>query len=569
MKERKSLDRLFQEKFKDFEMSPDEQVWKNIEAALHQKRKRRVVPIWWYQVAGVAALLLIGLFAWFNYMDTGSVTDPSTGVPAGPATVNRPGDGVQNGGSAATPSSEAASATKTGTGVPTVPATTTSGDGVATSGNEKLGIPLNETIRSANGPKGGSPQRVQGASGAVASGEASSPYKVNGSKSRKGTITSPTAAERQAESAVASSSKNIRTPGKKMDAIAAHNKTGNRSDRKTSASEPGLNGRNDGIADNSNTNKGVKSSEGVAAGNPQDKAPITPETRVSTDIKRDNILPKTDAIAASATVDSAKIAEDTKKLEELLQPKNEKEEAIAGTKVDRWQVTTNVAPVYLGSASKAGSAIDPQFASNGKSYNSSTSYGVGLNYAVSKRLTVRAGLNKLNLSYNTSDVMFFAAISPPTLDAINPNPIGSFIQVMNPAEAHEGLENFELSIRDENMGILRQEMGYYEVPLELSYKLLDRRFSISVIGGVSTLFLDQNSLSVQSPGMSARIGEANNLNQVHYSSNFGIGLRYRFLKSLELHCEPTLKYQINTFSGNDGNFRPYVVGVYSGLSFSF
>lgn len=566
MKERKSLDRLFQEKFKDFEVSPDEQVWKNIEAALHQKRKRRVIPIWWYQVAGVAALLLIGLFAWFNYMDTGSGRNPLPGVPAGPTVVNGQGEGVANGGSAVTPSSEAAPATKTGAGVPAVPAATTSSDGVATSRNEKHGIPLNETIRSVNGPKGDSPQRAQGTSDAVASGDASSPEKLNGSKSKKGTRTSPTAAERQAEPAVASSSKNTRTPEKKVDAIAAHNKTGNRSDRKTSANEPGLNGRNDGIADNS---KDVKSSEGLTTGNPQDKMPITPEKGGSIEIKRDNTLPKTDAIAASTPADSAKIAEDTKKLEELLQPKNEKEEAIAGTKVDRWQVTTNVAPVYLGSASKAGSAIDPQFASNGKSYNSSTSYGVGLNYAVSKRLTVRAGLNKLNLSYNTNDVMFFAAISPPTLDAINPNPIGSFIQVMNPAEAHEGLENFELSIRDENMGVLRQEMGYYEVPLELSYKLLDRRFSISVIGGVSTLFLDQNSLSVQSPGMSARIGEANNLNQVHYSSNFGIGLRYRFLKSLELHCEPTLKYQINTFSGNDGNFRPYVVGVYSGLSFSF
>lgn len=39
MKESKNLDRLFQEKFRDFEQVPPAAVWSNIEAELEAKKK--------------------------------------------------------------------------------------------------------------------------------------------------------------------------------------------------------------------------------------------------------------------------------------------------------------------------------------------------------------------------------------------------------------------------------------------------------------------------------------------------------------------------------------------------
>ena len=59
MSERKNIERLFQEKFKDFEVVPEPKVWQNIEAELKKKKKRRVIPIW-FRLSGVAAILLIG-----------------------------------------------------------------------------------------------------------------------------------------------------------------------------------------------------------------------------------------------------------------------------------------------------------------------------------------------------------------------------------------------------------------------------------------------------------------------------------------------------------------------------
>ncbi|UPT71984.1 MAG: hypothetical protein M0D53_06765 [Flavobacterium sp. JAD_PAG50586_2] len=59
MSERKNIDRLFQEKFKDFEVNPPEGTWANIEAKLDEKKKRRVIPFWW-KLSGVAAVFLVG-----------------------------------------------------------------------------------------------------------------------------------------------------------------------------------------------------------------------------------------------------------------------------------------------------------------------------------------------------------------------------------------------------------------------------------------------------------------------------------------------------------------------------
>ena len=58
MNERKNIDRLFQEKFKDFEDFPHANVWKNIEKQISKKKKRRIIPLL-LRLAGAAAILLL------------------------------------------------------------------------------------------------------------------------------------------------------------------------------------------------------------------------------------------------------------------------------------------------------------------------------------------------------------------------------------------------------------------------------------------------------------------------------------------------------------------------------
>ena len=68
--EDKKIDLLFQEKLKNLEATPNKKVWNSIASQL-KKKKRRILPIWWYS-GGVAAMLVLGflLFPFLNDSDT-------------------------------------------------------------------------------------------------------------------------------------------------------------------------------------------------------------------------------------------------------------------------------------------------------------------------------------------------------------------------------------------------------------------------------------------------------------------------------------------------------------------
>ena len=88
MGDKKHIDRIFQESFKDFEVVPDDAVWKNIKSKLDEKEDDdRLIPIWW-RYAGIAALLLlfltIGGLMFVKGSDTNSsiqVVDTENSIP--------------------------------------------------------------------------------------------------------------------------------------------------------------------------------------------------------------------------------------------------------------------------------------------------------------------------------------------------------------------------------------------------------------------------------------------------------------------------------------------------------
>jgi len=69
MTDKKNIERLFQEKFKDFEVNPTPEAWENIVSKLEKKEnKKRVFPFWFNaKAAGIAAALVLGFFGLNNY----------------------------------------------------------------------------------------------------------------------------------------------------------------------------------------------------------------------------------------------------------------------------------------------------------------------------------------------------------------------------------------------------------------------------------------------------------------------------------------------------------------------
>ena len=104
---------------------------------------------------------------------------------------------------------------------------------------------------------------------------------------------------------------------------------------------------------------------------------------------------------------------------------------------------------------------------------------------------------------------------------------------------------------------------------ELNYTLINKNFGISVIGGFSALLLGNNEVSIEAGDFNEVLGEANNLSSLSFTTNVGLGLNYSFSKKLMFNIEPMFKYQLNPYTDSSVNFKPYYLGIYSGLSFKF
>lgn len=250
-------------------------------------------------------------------------------------------------------------------------------------------------------------------------------------------------------------------------------------------------------------------------------------------------------------------------------------EAVAESGQNRWAVGPSIAPVYYNSFGD-GSPISPNFVANSKSGTMNLSYGLTVAYEVSKKLSLRSGVHKVDFGYNTNEVAFspsFSAVPASLIQTISYSENSKNVVVQSTADNRtpnvDPLANEVAAPSLQREGRMTQQFGYLEVPLEMQYNLVDRKWGVNVIGGVSSLFLVDNSISLDAEGAVTEIGEATNMNDVSFSTNVGLGVFYKLNSSLHVQVQPMFKYHMNTFSQTNGNFQPYSIGVYSGVQLRF
>lgn len=475
MNDKKNIDRLFQERFKDFEAEPKEQVWLNIQTALAEdKKERKIIPLW-IKISGVAAAFFLGIFT-LN-------------------TVYTTNDQVKN------------------------------------------GIVFDTEPTKIEEGKLTTPSEIKNKQKLVESAPNNQKTPTKNDKEVITLVSAKTFYEKKNKNNARLHFTKNNSPLKQATSIA------------TVKTDPLLIGTNTQQQSNFTEKLETKEAEKINLENNTEVGIVSNSTENTT------------------TKQPIIVADNSNELEELLKIKEGKTEKLAYTPKNKWQISPNIAPVYMNTNS-SGSSIDPQFSENKKTADNSLSVGIGINYAVTKKIALRTGINSFTMGYNTNNVVYYAGLKNNNLANINYTTPENAIEVQNKPNYTSQL-SFEKDIQKSNTGALNQKMGYYEVPLEISYTLLDKKFGISVIGGLSTLFLQENKISLVSSETNVHLGEANNLNSVHFSSNFGLGFRYKFMKSFQVNFEPMVKYQMNTFSNDVGNFKPYFVGLYSGISYRF
>ena len=115
-----------------------------------------------------------------------------------------------------------------------------------------------------------------------------------------------------------------------------------------------------------------------------------------------------------------------------------------------------------------------------------------------------------------------------------------------------------------------QDFDYLEVPIYLRYNLIDSRFGISMMGGLSSNILVGNRLYLDSSLGKSLVGRTKDLETFNYAGMLGLGFKYGLTNRLSLNVEPRLKYFLNSLSSNSSvTYKPYTFGVFTGLSYDF
>ena len=549
MKENKNIERLFQEKFKDFEALPPEDSWDFIADRLHKKKKKRIIPIW-FQLSGVAAsILLVGGLIW-NF----TAQNETEQLPVFENTIVNGKETNNN---------EINSKTKFST-------------------DESLVYDSKEKNNEKNSLE--SDQQNNNKSKIYKENLLNKQNKINSGKTN--TIITYNELEKNTDSSYKRKKKSNnnfkqqRFAKENSEIVVVSNTKKSTAKRKSKykSNKSNVGFENEIstdliVADRSSKEQQIMKNDidTFFEESTTNKTFVTNNDSINSETNNTNVLASTEIICKDSTL-IAEVLKETNPLEELLKEKevgkneDEKEE-----KRSKWAISTNASPVYFNSLAE-GSSIDEQFNSNSKNYTTTLSIGLAGSYAINDKLSLKTGVNSINLSYNTNDVLFESRMREvdnniPTISR-NANASNMVFSSKN-STINEISGDVENVIIDNNIGALKQNISYIEVPLELSYKLIDKKFGVEIIGGMSTLFLNQNNIFLMANGLEMEVGRANNLNNIHFSSNVGLGFKYSFWKSFNANFQPMFKYQINTFNQNSSNFKPYFIGLYSGISFSF
>lgn len=115
-----------------------------------------------------------------------------------------------------------------------------------------------------------------------------------------------------------------------------------------------------------------------------------------------------------------------------------------------------------------------------------------------------------------------------------------------------------------------QNFDYIEIPLYLRYTLLDSKFGIEMLGGFSSNVLVGNETFMDSQYGKNLIGKTQDMQTLNYSGTLGVGFKYSLSRRLYLNLEPRVKYYLNSLNTNsEVTYKPYTIGVFTGLSYEF
>jgi hypothetical protein len=260
---------------------------------------------------------------------------------------------------------------------------------------------------------------------------------------------------------------------------------------------------------------------------------------------------------------------------------------------DKWKVGMNVSPGYSSYSARHSSAYASNMTYEATDGNSNMSGGISVRYKTAKRWNVESGVYYAQNGQKTgSSPQLFAGRKEALYDAapverlyfntavamsnnqISMNSTAGVIAIENMPKGAEIAANLESTAGFHNafisQGEFSQVFDFVEVPLYLRYLLFGSKMNVELLGGINAGIVVGNNAYLDNQYGLQHIGKTSEISTFNLSGTMGVGLTYNVGSRISFALEPRMNYYLNSISRNDEvDFRPYRVGFYTGIYYSF
>jgi hypothetical protein len=304
-------------------------------------------------------------------------------------------------------------------------------------------------------------------------------------------------------------------------------------------------------------------------------------------------LAGTEQIATQPEKSQQEPAEEIFSWEQKVIHENARQFSSVGKNNTGWKFGVNVSPGYSSYSAKHGSVYASNMTYEANDGNANLSGGISVQYKTGKRISIESGVYYAQNGQKTgsspqlfgnrveTDYMFAPADKNYFNTAVNlagnrmaMNSTAGIIEFEGLPKGAEIAANLETAGTYGNSlltsGELAQVFDFVEIPLYLRYLLIDRKMDVELVGGVNAGLVVGNNAFIDNEYGVQKIGKTRDISPVNVSGTVGVGLNYALGRNLSVAVEPRVNYYLNSINRNpEVDFRPYRVGIYTGLYYEF
>ncbi len=296
----------------------------------------------------------------------------------------------------------------------------------------------------------------------------------------------------------------------------------------------------------------------------------------------DETLKQEQKIAADRLSDAEKvmIAGNAKILSESLE------------KESNWKMGLSVSPGYASQVTGHTQNYARNMTYSGSEGNRNMGGGFSVQYKTGKKWSVESGIyyaQNGQRSSNSPGTTYSNAVSGPAFDTeksyfntavsmsngqMAMNSTAGIIEFSGTPRGTELATSVENSYAGSNTLVTSSEFSqvfdFVEIPLYVRYDVIDSKVGVQIIGGINAGIVAGNNVFMENRYGTQNVGKTQDISTLNISGTIGFGLNYDLSRRISMAVEPRLNYYLNSINQNpDVMFRPYRIGVYTGVYYQF